>query len=156
MNILHEFPPIYDEIVKVFPSFGDAKPIFSWGDVIYQPFGTKALGPELIAHESVHGLRQASDLANTGRPPEERAQDFDSAVRYWWRRYLDDVEFRLAEEIPAHRAELGVLLQNAKSRAERRFYYTHIAERLCAPIYQFPKTLINVSRARIILKGKPE
>lgn len=156
MNISHEFPPIYDDIVKVFPTFGNAKPIFSWGDTIYQPFSKEPLSPELIAHEAVHGLRQASDFANKGRPPEERPQDYETAIRAWWRRYLDDPAFRLEEEIPAHRAELGVLLENAKSRDERRFYYTYIAERLCAPLYRFPKTLINVSKARVILKGKPE
>lgn len=114
MRIVHDYPPLFDEIDAVFGVRG--KPvIFAWGDIIYDP-GHGDIRPELIAHEAVHGQRQGSDVVG------------------WWRRYIEDPVFRLAEEVPAHRAEYEHLIESG-NRQMRRKALRHVAKRLAAPLY---------------------
>ena len=115
MRIVEDYPPIYGEIAARFGKRA-ARAIFSWGDVIYNP-SRIVVTPALMAHEAVHGARQAGD------------------IRGWWRRYLDDPEFRLAEEIPAHQAEYCAAIAAAHNRNERRFIQKAIAARLAGPLY---------------------
>ena len=78
MKIVFDFPPIYDDIRAVFPMADRGGVIFAWGNKIYNPSRVN-IPSQLIAHEAVHGRRQGAD------------------VRGWWRRYLYEKEFRLAE-----------------------------------------------------------
>lgn len=104
MKVLTLFPPNYREVNAAFNIRGKGV-IFAWGDTIYNPSRVK-IPPELIAHETVHGLRQNGDPAG------------------WWKRYIADPAFRLDEEIPAHQAEYRV---SGKLDA--------IAARLSGPLY---------------------
>lgn len=88
MKILTMFPPNYWQINAAFNVRGRPV-IFCYGDTIYNPKRIK-VGPDLIAHESVHSVQQDRDPAA------------------WWQRYIDDPRFRLHEEIAAHRAEYRV------------------------------------------------
>ena len=49
MEIVRDFPPIYDEIKTVFPMSGRGV-IFAWGNKIYNPSGVY-IPLQLIAHE---------------------------------------------------------------------------------------------------------
>jgi len=118
MKILTTFPPNYREISTAFGVRGRGV-IFCYGDTIYNPMRVE-VGPELIAHESVHSGRQ------NGSP------------EVWWRRYIADPQFRLDEEIPAHRAEYLV-----SGRLE------DIARRLASPLYG---SLISIERAIKVLE----
>lgn len=119
-------PPLIEEIDAAFHVRG--KPIFySFGHLIFNPAGV-LIPPSLMAHEGVHGDRQTDPEA-------------------WWRRYIADPEFRLDEEIPAHIAEYQFFAD--KPRNERRFHLTHIAKRLCSPLYG---SLITPEKAKRILK----
>lgn len=128
MRVVVARPPLFAEIDAVFYVAG--KPvIFAWGDVIYNPQGGP-IGPELQAHEAVHGKRQGAD------------------VEGWWRRYIADPEFRLAEEIPAHEAEYRAY--SDKPRNVRRQALHHIASRLASPLYG---RLIRYDDARRLIKA---
>lgn len=133
MRVVYDKPPMFDEIAKAFDLTG-TKPIFAFGSVIYQPFDQKPLGPALMAHESVHGLRQGT------------------LIETWWRQYIDDPVFRLGEEIAAHRAELGVHYLQSEDRSERRRWLTHVAARLCSRLYAYPPGLITFERAKKVLR----
>lgn len=134
MLIVYKRPPMFDEIDAVFHIAGQ-EVIFAWGHKIYNPEHV-TVGPELVAHETVHGLRQGDD-------PES-----------WWRQYLYDPVFRLAEELPAHRAELSVLLRKAHTRNERRFYIKNVALKLAAPLYGTGRTgLVSFPKAKSLLQG---
>jgi hypothetical protein len=126
-----EYPPNYDDIAKVFDLKGHT-PIFAWAPWIYNPHKT-SIGLELIAHEIVHVRRQGIDPGA------------------WWRRYLADENFRLAEEILAHVAEYEVLCQQAKTRADRRKIMHYICARLCSPLYGY-KPRVPYDRARQFMK----
>jgi hypothetical protein len=130
MRVVMDKPPMFDEIRAAFNLTGRSV-IFAWGDTIYNPYGGK-ITPELFAHEAVHGERQGSD------------------VEGWWRRYIVDPQFRLAEEIPAHIVEYQTLLANAgHNRAARRKYLGYVARRLCSPLYG---SLIGLDLAKEQLK----
>lgn len=113
-QVVFDYPPEFEAIDAVFGVRG--KPvIFSYGDRIFNPMRLD-IPPQLLAHEAVHGRRQMADVAA------------------WWRRYLADPAFRLAEEVPAHYAELEWFL-NHGSRKQRRAALKVVAGRLAAPLY---------------------
>jgi len=53
----------------------------------------------------------------------------------WWEKYLTDIEFRLDEELAAHRAEYKAWCAVSLNRQQRRFYLTQVAARLASPLY---------------------
>lgn len=90
--------------------------IFAWDGTIYNPSGGP-VGAPLIAHERVHFKQQNGD-------PEA-----------WWERYLDDVEFRLEQEIESHRAEYREFCKTVRQREKRVRFLSEIALRLSGPLY---------------------
>lgn len=131
MKISVEWPPIYDEIATAFDLRG-CKPIFAWGDTIYNPHNVP-IPPELIAHESVHSQRQGGDPLS------------------WWKSYITDPQFRLNEELMAHAAEYRYIIDSKKSsRNQRRIVLRHTAQRLAAKLYG---SLISVKDAKAAIAG---
>lgn len=128
-QVLHEPPPMLDEIVAAFPAARNPGTIFSWGDRIYNPSGVH-ISPALKAHEAVHGARQG---------------ETDDAIRAWWKRYIEEPVFRFSEEVMAHRAEYRAICSWEKDRNLRARHLEHIARRLASPLYG---GLISYSEAR--------
>lgn len=130
MRIVHDYPPLYDAIDAAFGlelRKDVFRPIFAWGSSIYNPHHVK-IPPALIAHESVHGRRQGGDIVG------------------WWRRYIDDQKFRLAEEIPAHVAEYRALARGPKDRAALVF----VAKRMASPLYGYrPALPVQIARVHL-------
>lgn len=132
MRLVHDVPPMFDEIDAAFHVKG--KPvIFAWGDKIYAPMQQGELPKALVLHEEVHGARQTA---------------YVGGVEAWWRRYIAEPQFRLDEEIPAHRAELAHLLTKAKGPAMRAHALSRTAARLAAPLYG---NLISIAEAKKVL-----
>lgn len=136
METSREKPPLFDEIVAVF--WGAAGPgvIFCWGNTMHVPRPVlAAVPPELVAHETVHCLRQGND-------PEG-----------WWRRYLVDEKFRLDEEFPAHCAEFRALCTMHRhkwvsARSMHRVFARRIAEKLASPLYG---DMISIADAKALI-----
>jgi len=131
-EIVTDYPPIYDEIARVFDLHPNDGIIFSWGDRIYNPMDA-VIAPELIAHEAVHGERQGTS---------------EDTILAWWANYVEDSNFRLYEEILAHRAEYNWRLANG-NRKQRRSALKQTAGRLAAPLYG---NMITPAAARDILR----
>lgn len=127
------YPPNFETIDA---RFGITKtkyrPVFAWQDRIYNPFRVQ-VGAEIFAHESVHAQRMFAG-------PEE-----------WWRRYIAEDNFRLAEETFAHVTEYEYLIVGAKDRNHRRSIFNYVAIRLCLPMYGYIPAL-SQERAEKILK----
>lgn len=120
VRIETSWPPNINDIRKVFPVTEGV--IFAWGpDTIHNPSGN-TLPPELIAHERVHHRQQGED------------------VEGWWARYLADPEWRLEQEIEAHRAEWRAYQRQGKSATKRRKKLAEIAGRLASPLYGLEMT----------------
>lgn len=120
MRVVRAFPPLIEEIDAAFNVRGKAI-LFAWGDTIFNPAGVD-VPPELVVHEQVHGDRQGSEIES------------------WWRRYIGDAEFRLAEELPAHVAEFRKLCEIHaprwhSARAMRRTLAAHVARKISSPLY---------------------
>lgn len=139
MNVVHNMrvvtalPPMFAEIDAAF-DVADKPVIFAWGDAIYNPLGA-GISPELMAHEAVHGARQNGDPAG------------------WWRRYIAEPAFRLAEEVPAHQAEYQAFCEgnaNGHLRNARRLFLRGLASRLSGPLYG---RLISFEDARRAIKA---
>lgn len=127
LRIRQEYPP---NIKAIEARFGarvrNGTVIFTYTPFVYVPSGNQ-LSPPLEAHERVH-------LEQQGRNP---------AV--WWDLYLHDVDFRLTQELPAHRAEWQVWKATHKGREKRRFALRGISTRLASPLYG---TMMTYKRAR--------
>ncbi len=128
MRIVFERPPLFDLINAKFHIAGRPV-IFAWGDIIYNP-QRMPVPSHLMAHESVHGQRQGSDIEG------------------WWHHYIDDPGFRLAEEILGHRAEYRHLLEQCSNRHARRTYLKQTAKRLSSPLYG---GVVTAAKARGLL-----
>lgn len=133
MKIVVDYPPNLETIDRAFDIRG--KPIlFAFGDTIYNPTNA-GVSRQLLVHESVHGVRQGGDPLG------------------WWERYIEEPSFRLAEEIPAHRAEYQAYCQLGNNRKNRRMYFNVVASRLSSPLYG---KLISFQGAAAMLKRLPK
>jgi hypothetical protein len=132
MRLVRDVPPMFDEIDAAFNVRG--RPIiFAWGDKIYAPLQQGELPKALLLHEAVHGERQLA---------------YPGGVEAWWRRYIAEPQFRLDEEVPAHKAELAHLLTKAKGPSMRAHLLSRTAARLAAPLYG---NLVTIAEAKQLL-----
>lgn len=129
MKIINAHPPNFPEIVAAFPHASKPGTVFSFGDTIYVPTGWP-VSKAIMAHEEVHGVRQLA---------------YELGIMGWWRRYIEDPEFRLAEELPAHVAEFRRLCKLKADPNARVRELFKIADRLASPLYG---NLISVGEAR--------
>lgn len=120
LRIINEYPPNIADIQKVFPlAMRKRGVVFSYGDAIYNPSGEK-IPLCIVEHEWVHCQRQ---------------QVHEGGVAGWWKQYLEDPQFRLMEELLAHRAEYRSLIKTAPNRKLRRASLKIVAQKLAAPLY---------------------
>jgi hypothetical protein len=137
MSIIVARPPNFDAILKVFPDAEKPGVIFAYGADIYNPSGGH-VPMALLMHEDVHQRRQTLGNWAPAAGPEE-----------WWRRYLEDAEFRYREELLAHVAEYKAQLSAFSSdRNARAKLLQATAARLVAPLYNYqpPRTLSTAMR----------
>lgn len=116
LEVVRERPPNFDKLVAVFPQCVEPGVIFAYGGKIYAPSETE-ISRELDAHERVHIERQGDD-------PDA-----------WWDRYLVDKEFRLEEEVLAHRAEFKQFCRRQVDPVKRRREQIRIAKKLSSALY---------------------
>lgn len=124
------YPPMLEQILA---DLRGRKPIiFAWGDRLFNPQGAM-IPPELMAHEAVHLARQTGTDIGT-----------------WWRKYIESPNFRLEEEIPAHRAEYAELCRLKRDRNQRALELHRLALRLSGPLYG---SLIDYPTAKQAIAG---
>ena len=130
MKVDAALPPNFDDILAAFPEARMPGVMFCWGDTIYSP-GSTSVADYFHAHEAVHAIQQGDDPAG------------------WWKKYISSLEFRLEQEIPAHRAEYQFRCK-AQSRVKRRMLLRITAKKLASPLYG---NLISVGKAKAALRG---
>ena len=114
VEVVIGYPPNIDAIRAQFPITGQE--IFAWAGIIYNPSGNP-LPTWLVDHEKVHFKQQ------------------DGNPEAWWDRYIIDEEFRLEQELEAHRVEYRSFCRQNKDRNSRARYLHQMANRLAAPMY---------------------
>ncbi len=95
MKISNHFPPNYAEFLKHFPSLPSQKPIFCYGETIYNPY-ERTITPDLEVHEKVHSERQGN------------------FVEVWYEKYFRDPGFRLEEEVMAYGTQYAFIKQHMR------------------------------------------
>lgn len=113
-RVLKGFPPNFRDIVNQFPQARARGVIFSYGETVYVN-GDTTLPLELRAHEAKHGERQLA-----------------IGVAEWWEKYLSDPQFRLEEELIAHKAEVAA---HCGGNRAKRGLIKACAKRLSGPLY---------------------
>lgn len=119
MKVIIGPPPLFDEIVAVFPMARHAGVIFTFGDTVFNPSDVE-IPAQLMCHESVHAQRQGTKQGE---------------ILTWWRRYLVDPQFRVEEELLAHRAEYRAFKGMVRDREKVAQTLEQIAARLSGPLY---------------------
>jgi len=114
MRSIKAYPPNWTELTKHFPIKGKQGVLYAWGDIIYNPSGI-IIPPWVERHEEVHGDRQ---------------RDEGMSIERWWDEYVNYNDFRLKEEILAHRVEWQKF-----SGPYRDHYLGYMGERLSGPLY---------------------
>ena len=136
MKILETNPPNIAEIIKVFPEVkGDKMVIFAYGDTIYAPGGKEGISPDREVHEKVHE-KQQKELGWHG-------------PRRWWKKYLEDPEFRLDQELEAYRAQYAFVKQHQKDRNKLHKFLMEISGHLAHPMYG---NLVTKEQARELIE----
>lgn len=118
MKISISNPPNIEEIKKVFNLEGQHV-VFTFGDVIYNPENLP-ISDNLFEHEKIHGIQQQHD---------------STLANLWWQRYLQDVEFRIDQEVEAYTAQYKYICKRIKDRNKRFRILNDIAGYLSGPIY---------------------
>lgn len=116
VKVIPEFPPNIDVLRKHFPITGFE--IFAYSPDIYNP-SNNMLPVWLVEHEKVHFGQQKS----IGGPEE------------WWDRFIADEEFRLEQELEAHRVEYRVFCSHNRDRNRQFMYLMEMGKRLGSPMY---------------------
>ncbi len=118
MKIIISEPPNIDLIDAKF-NIKNKPIIFTYGSIIYNPMNI-VISNELMTHEQAHSDRQTSNIKQ---------------IEDWWEKYLNDDEFRLYEELLAHKAEYKEYCKNYKDRNNRNLFLNNISQRLASSMY---------------------
>lgn len=128
-KILIEKPPIWDEAHQHF-DINDKVTIYSWGEIIYNP-AALTLPQHIIVHEETHGRQQW----RTNGPEN------------WWRRYFDDAQFRLEQEIEAYHQQYNYACAFDIGDRNKQVRFLHrLASDLASPLYKVPITQAEAMR----------
>jgi hypothetical protein len=118
MQTLVQLPPNYEEIKKSF-DFDKKNTVFTFGANLYNPSDIK-ITDDLAIHEWIHSKQQEQD---------------DTVAKLWWRRYLQDKEFRLSQELEAYGSQYAYILMKIKDRNKQDKYLRAFAQMLSSPMY---------------------
>lgn len=116
MKVSEEVPPNYQELLVAFPSIVRERPIFCYGDTIYNPF-KKNIPADLVFHEAVHSKQQ-------GNTPE-----------IWWMRYIQDEQFRLEQEFEAYGEQYAFIARHIGNNRIKKQYLESMSTALSGEVY---------------------
>ena len=152
MRIIKELPPNIDQIDECFKVKHIPSILYTFGSEVYT-LSDKPIPIWIMKHEEVHSARQFEYgrmlMEEMGMEPDKNEENSVGPVE-WWKRYIDDPEFRLLEELVAHQVEWRVFGE-LHNRNERRLYLNAIAARLSNEMYG---RMVSLSKAKILIKDK--
>lgn len=130
MKISEQYPPNYTQILIAFPDLEKHKPIFTYGDTIYNPFKVE-ITPDLEAHEAVHTKQQ-------GTFPE-----------VWWNEYINNLDFRFSQELEAYGTQLIFLESIITDSKLMEWFWDKITSALSGELYG---NMLNYGQAKSKLR----
>ena len=115
VTISDQIPSIYHTLHDKFGVEWDDGVIITHYPLVHCKF---RLADQKIAHEAVH-LKQQRDFGREA----------------WWKKYIEDVDFRLSQEVEAYRTEVNFLQATVKDREKRNKAILHLARDLGSSMY---------------------
>ena len=116
MKILNQLPPNWEQILNSGMRPDPRNTVFTLGDTIYNPSGQE-IPDHLIEHEKTHSLQQGND------------------PNAWWGLYLQDIYFRIDQEVEAYAKQYQTLCKAIKDRNARYKLLYQLAESLASVRY---------------------
>lgn len=136
LKIKEEYPPNYLEIQSVLGNVAQHKPIFCYGNTIYNPF-KRTITPDIEIHEEVHSKQQ-------GEYPD-----------VWYYQYLHNREFRTKQEIEAYGTQYAFAKKLGVRGEMLEWLLTNMAEALSGSIYDTGLSLGEAeAKIRLLAKQK--
>ena len=114
MEIKFDYPPNITDIRKVLP-IDSGKMIYCWGDILYNPHKLE-IADHLKIHELTHSRQQI-------------------VPEVWWKRYLEDKDFRLSQELEAYQEQYKFAKNWIKDRNLLSRFLWAIARDLSSELY---------------------
>ena len=130
MQIKKEYPPNINDITAKFPLTLDV--VFTYGDTIYSPAGVE-LPKHLFVHEQTHSKQQLA-----------------MGVEVWWKKYIEDENFRLGQEIEAYANQYKQFCKDKKSIERQYLFLDLISKDLSSPLYG---NLVDYTTAKQLIKN---
>lgn len=130
MKIVKDYPPNIEQIKKVLEPAKGA--LFTYGDTLYCPTNPELIDIPLMAHEETHSRQQEV-----------------MGVDKWWGKYLEDVDFRLSQEIEAYKVQYREAKKFIKDRNVLSDFLRNLASALSSPMYG---GVVGVSEAMRLIK----
>lgn len=130
MKILETPPPNFAEIKQYF-DVDKYKPVFCYGDTIFNPYKTQ-IPIDIQIHEEVHS-KQQSEYSNPS---------------FWWQCYLLDKDFRAKMETEAYAVQWQWVKDNLPAKASKEAL-NEFAENLSSPLYDLD---ITTSQAETLIR----
>ncbi len=127
-KVSNQIPAVYQKCHEVFGVEWDDGIVITYGDTVYSKF---PISPDLKVHEVTHVIQQR-----------EMGKDV------WWKKYFEDVEFRLSQEKEAYINQSKWIKNNVKDRNERFRRLNKIANDLSSFVYG---NIISKSEANKLL-----
>lgn len=153
MKIIRSHPPNILDIEAAFPGVSKTPTIlYTFGDSVFTT-GMGEIPTWIMEHERVHSQRQYELGRSFFKDPISNGTDeafYEIGAIYWWNRYLQDNEFRLEEELLAHRVELDIFSRFYPDRNTRRAYLKSIAKRLSSGMYG---RMVTFEKAKRMIKN---
>ena len=130
-DIIKSVPPIFAKLKKQFGVNWDDGICVAYGDKIYTKYD---IAPDVLIHEEVH-LQQQKEIG----------------VEKWWNLYLNNKNFRMNQEIEAHKKQaefLLNLLQGSRTAGKRYASWKlgQMAKDLSGPMYGRMMTLKEANK----------
>lgn len=118
-KIVYTPPPIYPELREKWGvKWEDGVVVMVYGDTIHQSF-KQEMDKDLLVHELVHVKQHKA---------------YPGGPKAWWRKYIDDQDFRIAQELEAYRTQYKWCQENV-SRQVRKAILKHCAKDLSSFLY---------------------
>jgi len=116
MKIKNSYPPNYNELIKYFDIADNPNVIFSYGKILYVPNGQN-ITDDLIVHESIHMEQQKK-----------------VGVKEWWKKYINDIDFRIEQEAEAYNAQYK-FIKDGFNRHDRIMKLKQLIGDFSGPVY---------------------
>ncbi len=135
-NIVYKrgLPPNYEAICEAFPFVrGNQDIIFTYGNEV---FSNVELQDHLKVHEATH-TRQQSKLFMT--------------PKRWWKKYIEDKDFRFNQEVEAYRNQFEFIKDNLKDKNKLHLILRRLARDLSGPIYG---NMVSLEKAMDVINNE--